>query len=329
MIFRPTPPSGCVSTDRTLGPARRGGLASPRATMAAMPLAIVPLTDFTDWARGSGLEIVLYLTGAVLLARATNWTGTRITKRIDANSAGDDQLIRSEQAKHGHVLTQVITWVVVVLIFCVAGVLVLQRLNVPLTGLVAPAAVVGVALGFGAQRLVQDLLAGLFIIIERQYGFGDVIRVATLGAETGVTGTVEQVTLRVTRMRTLNGEVVIVPNGQLVQVTNMSRDWARAVIDVPVPSTADIHDVREVLQKVGQALYDDEQWRPLMLDAPTVLGVEALEVDSLHVRIVARTLPGKQFEIGRELRSRVATALRDEGIILTTGLDTADPVATT
>ena len=91
------------------------------------------------------------------------------------------------------------------------------------------------ALGFGAQRIVQDILAGFFIITERQYGFGDVVRGLRAWRTTGVTGTVEDVTLRVTTVRSANGEVIIVPNGQIVQVTNMSRDWARAVVDVPVP----------------------------------------------------------------------------------------------
>ena len=127
------------------------------------------------------------------------------------------------------------------LIYAVAGVLMLQRLGVPLARLVAPATVAGVALGFGAQRVVQDILAGFFIITEHQYGFGDVVRLSVPGSATGVTGTVEDVTLRITRMRTVNGEVVFTPNGQIMQATNLSRDWARAVIDVPVPATADIN----------------------------------------------------------------------------------------
>src|SRR4029077_12578152 len=130
-------------------------------------------------------------------------------------------------------------------------VLVLQLFGVPLTTLVAPATVAGVAVGFGAQRIVQDLLAGFFMIAERQYGFGDVIRISSLGATTGVTGTVEDVTLRGTRMRTVNGGVVIVPNGHMSQVTSLSRDWARAVVDVPVPATADVNRVTEILRAVG------------------------------------------------------------------------------
>jgi small conductance mechanosensitive channel len=271
---------------------------------------------------------VLFVTGAILLSRLAKWLGDGVTGRIDARSTGGDSLIRSEAAKHSHVVAQVITWSVIVLIYCVAAALVLPRLGVPGTGLVAPAAVVGVALGFGAQRLVQDVLAGVFIIIERQYGFGDVIRIAALGSEAGVSGTVEEVTLRITRLRTVNGEVVIIPNGQIVQVTNMSRDWARAVIDVPVPSTASVNRVREILHRVGLDAYKDDELGPLLLDAPSVLGVESIEVDTIHVRVVARTLPGKQFTVGRELRARVALAFQEEGINVPTGLDTADPTGT-
>ena len=292
-----------------------------------MFLAVAPLTDITNWLRSSGLEVVLFVTGAILLVRAVRWIGSRITRRIDAESAADGSdaaLIRSEAAKHRHVVTQVLTWAVIVVIYCVAAVLILARFHVPGIGLVAPAAVVGVALGFGAQRIVQDILAGVFIIAERQYGYGDVTRITVLGAE--MTGTVEEVTLRITRLRTIQGEVVIVPNGQIVQVTNMSRDWARAVVDVPVPSTVDVNRVREILHRVVEEAGDDETLGHLLLDPPTVLGVESIEVDTLHVRIVARTLPGKQFDVGRELRSRIAAAFQAEGISVSAGLDTADPV---
>lgn len=278
-----------------------------------MDVAIAPLTDVITWLRGSALEIVLLVTGAVLLTRLVGWLGQRATRRIDV-FGGRDGLVRSEAAKHRHALTQVIMWTVIVLVYCVTAVLVLQRLGVPFAGLVAPATVAGVALGFGAQRVVQDLLAGVFIVIERQYGFGDVIRVAALGSESGVSGTVEEVTLRITRLRTANGEVVIVPNGQIVQVTNMSREWARAVVDVPVSSAADVNQIRETLRKVGLTASRDEHLGPLLLDAPTVLGVERIELDTLLVRVVARTLPGKQFEVGRELRARVALALRVEDL---------------
>ena len=290
-----------------------------------MVLSLQPLDDAEDWARGPGLEIVLLVTGAVLLARFCGWAGERITERIDANARETDALVRSEASKHRHSLAQVATWATVVGIYCVASLMVLSRLGVPLAGLVAPATVAGVALGFGAQRIVQDLLAGFFIITERQYGFGDVIRLAVVGIGEPRTGTVEDVTLRVTTMRTVDGEVVVTPNGQIVQVVNLSRDWARAVIDIPLSTDTDIAHVNAVLQDVGAQAYADESMRSLLLDAPSVMGVESLAVDQLAIRMVARTLPGKQFDVGRALRARALIALRSEGLSVGAGLDTAEP----
>src|SRR3954453_9338630 len=279
-----------------------------------MVLADANLSDLSHWARGNGLEIVLFIVGAELLARGVRWTGAHITNRIDEAQRGTDALVRSEQAKHRHAVAQVLTGGTGVMIYVVAAILVADRLGVPVAGLVAPATVAGVALGFGAQRIVQDILAGFFIITERQYGFGDLIRISALGSATGVSGTVEEVTLRITRIRSSNGEVIIVPNGQIVQVTNLSRDWARAVVDVPVPVAVDVNRVNELLQEVGVQAYADERLKPLLLDTPMVMGVESLEVDELKVRLVARTLPGKQFEVSRELRQRIVLAFRSHGI---------------
>ena len=277
------------------------------------------------WLAGPGLEIVLLVTGAVLLARFCGWAEKRITDRIDANARETDALVRSEASKHRHSLAQVATWVVIVAIYCVTGLLVLSRLGIPLAGLVAPATVAGVALGFGAQRIVQDLLAGFFIITERQYGFGDVVRLAVVGIGDPRTGTVEDVTLRVTQIRTVDGEVVVTPNGQIVQVINLSRDWARAVIDIPMPTGTDIARVSDVLHAVGEQAYADPTMRTLLLDEPSVMGVESLQVDQLNVRMVARTLPGKQFDVGRDLRARAVIALRADGLHVGAGLDTAEP----
>jgi small-conductance mechanosensitive channel len=289
-------------------------------------VAVTSLGDFKTWIRGNGLEIILLVSGAILLTRFATWFSAKITERIDARDHDTDALVRSEAAKHRHSVTQVVTWTALALTYCITGVLVLERLGVPVTSLVAPAAIAGVALGFGAQRVVQDILAGFFIITERQYGFGDLIRISNLGATTGVTGTVENVTLRVTSLRTVDGEVVIIPNGQINQVTNLSRDWARAVVDVPLPVTADIHRVNEILQRVGQSVYADDSFRPLMLDTPTVMGVDRIEVGSFSIRVVARTLPGKQFVVSRELRARIAAALQEEGIPLPSDIQ-ADGVA--
>jgi moderate conductance mechanosensitive channel len=284
--------------------------------------AIAPLTDFSGWARGDLLVIVLLVLGAILLTRLANWVRSRIMAQIDAHVIEADELVRSEAAKHRQVVAQVVTWAVLAVIYVVTAVLVVERLGVPLAGLVAPAALLSAALGFGLQRFVQDIGAGFFITGERQYGFGDVVRIEVTGVSEPATGTVEDVTLRVTRLRSVSGEVITTPNGQIVQVTNLSRDWARAVVDVPVPSSADVSHVTEVLRRVGQDAYDDDRLRKLMLDPPTVMGVERIEVDTFSIRMVARTLPGAQFEVGRELRARVASIFRHEGINVSADLDT-------
>lgn len=292
-------------------------------------LLAAAVSDFNRWARSNGLEIILLITGSILLGRLVRWLGGRVTARIDANAQEEDALVRSEQAKHRHALAEVVTWTALVLIYFVTGLLVLQRFEVPLTSLVAPATVAGVAVGFGAQRIVQDLLSGFFLIAERQYGFGDVIRVSAPGTTGGVTGTVEDVTLRITRLRTTNGELLMLPNGEIRQVTNLSRDWARAVIDVPVPVGTDIARATEILRAVGKEAFRDKDLRPLLLDPPSVMGVESIEVDRVTIRIVARTQPGKQFQVGRELRARVALAFQEEGIIVPSALETAPPTAAT
>ena len=297
-----------------------------------MFLTVQPLTDVSSWAhgvsswaRGSGLEIVLIVIGTILLTRLATWLGTRITERIDANAREADALVRSEASKHRHALAQVITWATLAIIYCVAAVAIAERLGIPLTSLVAPAAVLAVALGFGAQRIVQDILAGFFIITERQYGFGDLIRLSVLGIADPAIGTVEDVTLRVTTVRTPDGEVVVTPNGQIIQVTNLSRDWARAIVDVPVPAGSDVNRVSDLLRLIGEEAYKEPDLRRLMLDPPAVMGVQSIDVDHFQVRLVTRTLPGKQFDVGRILRARIAAGLRDEGIHLPANLDTAEP----
>ncbi|NNH69544.1 mechanosensitive ion channel family protein [Nocardia uniformis] len=271
-------------------------------------------SDLTNWLRSSGLEIVLLIVGAMLFSRFVTYIRDRVTRRIDAGFHSSDSLVRSEAAKHRHALAQVLTWVVLSLVYFLIALEVLRRLGFQLGGLVAPAAVLGAALGFGAQRVVQDLLAGFFLITEKQYGYGDVVRISVLGSPQEAEGTVEDVTLRITTLRNVDGEVVTVPNGQIVKVINLSKDWARAAIDVPVPATADINRVNEILHEVCAKAFADRKLKTLLLDEPTVMGVEDLTVDQMNIKMVARTLPGKQFEVGRELRVRVAAAMRREGL---------------
>jgi small conductance mechanosensitive channel len=271
------------------------------------------------------LVIVLLILGTILFTRFAGWARVRVVAHIDSRSAEVDKLVRSEKAKHRHVIAEVATWSTLAIVYMVVAVLIVQRLGVPLAGLVAPAALVSAALGFGLQSFVQDIGAGLFITGERQYGFGDVIRINVSGVSQPAVGTVEEVTLRITRIRSESGEVITTPNGQIIQVTNLSRDWARAIIDVPVPASVDVGHASEVLQTVCRQAFADESLQKMMLDEPTVMGVETIEVDTFSIRMVARTLPGMQFRIGRELRARVASAFLSEGIIVSAEVDTDRP----
>lgn len=291
--------------------------------------AVTPLTDVSAWVRGNGLEIVLFVTGAALLTRFATWLSGKITTRIDRQTGQIDSVLRTEAAKHRHAVIQVVTWTVLVLVYCLTAVLVVERLGLPLTGFVAPATVVGVAVGFGAQRVVQDVLSGFFMVAERQYGFGDLVQLNVASVTQPVTGTVEEVTLRITRVRAPNGEVITTPNGQIVQVINLSRDWARAVVDVPVPASADVAAVSELLARVGTSAYQDPELHDLLLDPPAVMGVEDIGIDQFKIRMVARTQPGKQFQVGRALRVRVTSALLSEGIRVPAGIDAAEPTAST
>jgi len=290
-----------------------------------MFLTSAPATEVSIWARGNGLEIVLLVTGAILLTRLAAWLGARITRRIDVHARETDALVRSEASKHRHALAQVITWATLAIIYSATAIAIAGRVGIPVTSLAAPAAVVAVALGLGAQRIVQDILAGFFIITERQYGFGDLIKLSVPGMASPAIGTVEDVTLRVTAIRTADGEVVITPNGQITQVTNLSRDWARAVVDVPVPTDSDVNRVSDLLRLIGADAYEEPDLRRLLLDPPAVMGVQSIDVDHFQVRLVARTLPGKQFDVGRILRARIAAGLRREGIHLPVDIDTVAP----
>jgi moderate conductance mechanosensitive channel len=271
--------------------------------------------DFGQWIITRGLRIVMVLIAAVLAARLVNWIAQRVTRQLDEGFAESDALVRSEATKHRQAVASVISWVSVVIIGIWVMLQIADILRFSVTGLVAPATVVGAALGFGAQQLVRDLLSGFFILVEKQYGFGDLVRLTISGSSNDASGTVENVTLRVTKLRSPDGEVFTVPNGQIVKSVNLSKDWARAVIDIPVSTSADLNRVNEVLHQQCEHALDDPVLGELLLDAPTVMGVESIEVDTVTLRLVARTLPGKQFEAGRQLRVLVIRALALAGIV--------------
>ena len=271
--------------------------------------------EFGTWILERGVRIALLLVGALLAARFISWLANRVVRRIDVQYEESDQLVRSESTKHRQAVASVISWVSIALLFVVVIVEVTDILAIPVGSLVAPAAVLGAALGFGAQRIVQDLLAGFFIITEKQYGFGDLVQLSMAAVTDDALGTVEDVTLRVTKLRSTEGEMITIPNGLIVKALNLSKDWARAVVDIPVPTSADLNSVNDVLHEVAENAIEDPALKDLLLDAPQMMGVESIELDTVNLRMVARTLPGKQHEVGRRLRVLVVRALRRAGIV--------------
>ena len=272
--------------------------------------------DVSHWVRVDGLEIVLILVGAVLVARMVRWFIDRTVSFVDRRdeATNGDALTASEARKREKAVAQVLGWCSVGVIYLIAFVLVLQHLDVPITSLVAPATLIGAALGFGAQRIVQDLLSGFFIFAERQYGFGDIIRIAQPGEAVGIAGAVEEVTLRTTKLRTEGGELIVIPNGEIRQVTNLSKDWARVVLDIPLAVDTDVPRATEILRTISEQVMDDETWSRLLLDPPSVMGIERFDVGFLQLRFVARTLPGRQWDVARELRGRITLAFQEAGI---------------
>ena len=221
------------------------------------------LDSLSQWLLTKGLHIVLVVIFAIIATRLLRWIAGRISRRLDGGD-GHDAVLRPESVKHRRAVASVISSVAIAILYIVVAVDIANQLGLPIGSLVAPAAVLGAALGFGAQRIVQDLLSGFFLITEKQYGFGDLVAL-TVTAGGDARGTVEDVTLRVTKLRTSDGEVYTVPNGQIVKSLNLSKDWARAVVDIPVPTSADINVVNEVLRDVSTAAMEDANGLPDLL----------------------------------------------------------------
>lgn len=174
--------------------------------------------------------------------------------------------------------------------------------------LVAGAGFLGIALGFGAQDLVRDMISGLFMMLEDQYGVGDIIDAGD------ATGTVEQLGIRTTKIRDDNGTLWHIPNGAIRRVGNMSQEWSRAVLDVGVAADADMGAATRIIETVAREMAEEPAFRNLFLSAPQILGVEAVDNDRVELRLVVKTLAGEQWTVSRELRRRIKVALDEAGI---------------
>jgi small conductance mechanosensitive channel len=195
-----------------------------------------------------------------------------------------------------------------VIVFGIAALTILDVLGFDLAPLLASTAVLGVALGFGAQNLVRDYLAGLLMLVEDHYGVGDTINAKA------ATGTVEAMTLLTTRLRDVNGVVWHIRNGTIDSVGNESQGWSRAVIDYPVPYGEDLARIRALMEQAANSLYGERGWKELMLETPEVWGAQELSSKEVTMRLVAKTTPMRQWEVARELRARVKSALDAAGV---------------
>lgn len=253
------------------------------------------------------LKIAFLLLAAMVIARIAGRAARRFVQSVHRRSPLLASSPRAGQraATVGDVFASVVRGA----IWSVAFLIVLGQVGVDLAPLIAGAGIAGIAVGFGAQSLVKDFLAGLFVLLEDQYGVGDTV---TLG---DTTGTVEDVTLRITRVRAVDGTVWYVPNGEVRKVGNSSMEWNRSIVDVLVPYEADLAAVQATMTAVAAEVAAEEEWQDAVLEDPQYWGVQASSVDGRTVRLVAKAAPARQAALTRELRARVTERLRTEGVL--------------
>jgi len=267
----------------------------------------------------------------VVLILAVAWVANRLVRRAIrrlVGSMGEQRRLASLRAPKALARTQelpslrrlqraetigaLLASIASLTIWSLAGLSALGTLGLDLAPLIAGAGIVGVALGFGSQNLVRDFISGIFMLLEDQYGVGDVIDAA---APTGVVrGTVEGVGLRTTRLRDVNGTLWHLPNGEIQRIGNSSQGWARALVDVEVAYSADLQDATRAIERVADDLWHDQHWTARLLEEPELWGVEELGPAGVRVRLVVKTRPLEQWSVARELRARIKAAFDRAGI---------------
>jgi small conductance mechanosensitive channel len=262
------------------------------------------------------VQLVLRIAFVLVLALAVRLAARRLIGRVttraalaQASTSGrSHSLLGERHQQRASALGSVLGNAASVTIFTIAAFIILGDMGLNLAPVLASAGVLGIAIGFGAQNLVKDFLAGIFMLLEDQYGVGDVI---TIGE---VSGTVEQVSLRITRVRDVNGVIWHIRNGTIKSAGNESHGWARAVVDFPVPYELDIVEVRALMEQTAVSMWQDPAWRDVILERPEVWGVQEISSDSVVVRVIARTAPLRQWDVARELRELLKVALAAVGV---------------
>lgn len=249
-----------------------------------------------------GARVLVVVLAALLLTRALR----RGVRKVEAKVSEDTTPLRALQRTQ--TLAKVLSSAGILFTWGVAAFYVLAELGFELAPLLAGVGIVGLAIGFGAQNLVRDVVTGFFILLEDQYGIGDIVEID------GATGKVEQLTLRITGLRALDGTLHYIANGSIAQVANRTKGWSRAIVDVGVAYKEDVARVRSVLEEVAAEAHDDSKLGRALYAQPEVLGVESIGEYEIVVRMIVDTKPGKQWEVGRALRERIKTRFDAEGI---------------
>ncbi|HSD49035.1 MAG TPA: mechanosensitive ion channel family protein [Actinomycetota bacterium] len=264
--------------------------------------------DFEAWFDDHGVTII----ATVLVAIAATVVVQILVRRFRRRLEGSPSFTQELNIQRIATLTGALSTTGVVAIWTVALLVILGNLNVSLGPLLASAGVAGIALGFGAQTIVRDTLSGFFILLENQFGVGDVVELQTTANPVG--GKVEGLSLRVTTLRAFDGTLHLVPNGNIQLVSNKSRGWARAIVDVRVAYGEDVDRVRGVLEELFEEVRIDPSLSDWIREGPSVLGIETLSDYAQVVRVVAETRPSKRWDTERALRERIARRLDAEGI---------------
>ena len=247
------------------------------------------------------LKVVAIFVVAII---ATRLAARAISRSLQSLHARSPLLGASPRADlRATTITDVLLSAARVVIWSIAMLVIFDQLGINLAPLLAGAGIAGIALGFGAQTLVRDVISGLFILVEDQYGVGDTVELGD------TVGTVEEVNLRVTRVRSVDGKVWFVPNGEVRRVGNASREWSRAVVDVPVPVGADIGAAVARIRQEAAALAASPEFADVVDGEPEVWGVEAMTADTVTVRVAMRTAAQQQARVARALRGRVVDLL--------------------
>ncbi len=268
------------------------------------------LSQWSDVLIGKPLAVI----GLILLGLVVRWLLHRVVDRIASRAEKGvlpervESAVAARRKQRAATMAGLLKSIITFVVAAVIATMVLSELGVDIAPIIASAGILGIALGFGAQSLVRDFLAGIFVFIEDQYGVGDVVDVGEAN------GTVEAVTLRMTRLRDINGTVWYVPNGAIQRVGNKSQNWSRAVVDVGVGYGEDLARVQRVLREVAHDLWEDEEFNGLIIEEPEVTGVEMLAADSVTIRVMVKTAPLEQWAVARALRQRIKARFDHEGI---------------